>query len=216
MTHPKAPDEWFNQRIIEGNGIFDRDSYELMMSAVKSFRTAIDIGAHVGTWSIPMASHFKQVMSFEPDWVNFKYLLANTSGINNIIKHNIALGAANEWVGMEKGSENSGQSFISTNTKNLSQPILMAALDDYDLSGVDLIKIDTEGFELNVLRGAAFTIAKCSPVIMVELNGLGKRYGIMDSQVKEFLESLSYKLFGKQNKDYVYVRKYDGQTYPLS
>jgi len=208
---PKAPDEWFNKKIQEGNGIFDPKSFNLMMKAVKNFRAALDIGAHVGTWSIGMSKRFESVYAFEPMETNFEYLLKNIKGIENIHPIKFAVGDKYIDVLMGNGKENSGQSHIipkDTRAYNDVNSISMITIDEWlpIACDVDLMKIDVEGYELGVLKGAKETIAKHSPIIQVELNGLSKRYGTEDNDVVNQLESMGYRLFGRENKDYVYIK----------
>ena len=209
MTSPLAPDAWFNKKIQEGGGIFDRKSFDLMMSACKNFRVALDVGAHVGTWSIGMAQKFEQVWAIEPMDINYKYLIDNTKDITNIHTIQTAVGDG-VWSNMRMaaGSQNSGQPHIVTGEEIAVQIIPMTTLDECfpEITHVDLLKIDVEGYELQVLHGGKSLIERCSPVIQVELNGLAKRYNGSDGAVSRHLESIGYKLFGRENKDYVYTR----------
>jgi FkbM family methyltransferase len=216
MTYPICPDKWFSDQIAKGNGIFDRKSFELMLKPVKNFRIALDIGAHVGSWSIGMSEHFEKVLAFEANSTNYEYFKENTKDIKNIESCHIAIGDKDDQiVTIGNGKNNSGQSHIETNPKFSQETIKMFSIDtlmstyEYNMEphaiNIDLIKIDVEGYELPVLRGATETIKRWKPVILLELNGLGKRYGIDDSQVIEYITSLGYTEFGVENKDHVYI-----------
>ena len=206
---PKAPDNWFNHKIRRGDGIFDRKSFEYTISACTKFRTALDIGAHVGTWSLGMAKRFENVLSFEPNEINYQFLKENTRNTENIqIKH-CAMGDKNCHVSMMPGIENSGMSYVSLEQGDVPMMtvdyfIRESGYPVYEKYIIDLIKIDVEGFELPVLMGAKDTIERYKPVIMVELSGHGDRFGFPDKDVQDYLLSLGYTLFGKTNKDYVY------------
>ena len=110
--YPSAPDKWFNDRIARDGGIFDRKSFDLTLSACKKFRVALDIGAHVGTWSIGMSKRFEQVHAFEPEENNFRYLQHNVKDILNIKPINLALGHHEKMVNMCLDGDNSGCSHI--------------------------------------------------------------------------------------------------------
>jgi hypothetical protein len=81
----------------------------------------------------------------------------------------------------------------------------VSRLDSLCINPVDLIKIDVEGFEFDVLLGAQETILRDRPIICLELNGLGKRYGIGDEMTKRTMQRMGYKQVERQNKDYIYA-----------
>jgi FkbM family methyltransferase len=68
-----------------------------------------------------------------------------------------------------------------------------AQLDDFDLGHVGLIKIDAEGSELNVLRGAQRTIAMYRPRLLLEA-WLHNWYADQRLELIKFVESLGYKV----------------------
>ena len=59
-------------------------------------------------------------------------------------------------------------------------------LDDYNFDEVDYLKIDVEGHELKVLKGAIATIEKCNPVIVIEENAI---FSLLDNTRDMFLTS---------------------------
>src|SRR5258706_82750 len=73
--------------------------------------------------------------------------------------------------------------------------IPMITIDSLELPVADYIKIDTEGSELNVLRGAEKTIKRCGPVIIVEQKpGHAQRFGYGEKDALPYLQSLGYSL----------------------
>jgi hypothetical protein len=72
------------------------------------------------------------------------------------------------------------------------------------LVDVDFIQLDIEGFELRALKGAAETITRSHPVIMVEQKGLGERIGDTDTEVVAWLERMGYCARGVINNDHWY------------
>src|SRR5262245_53043870 len=58
-----------------------------------SHRVAVDAGAHVGTWTLPLCGMFKRVWAFEPSLDNFECLLKNTAGCKNLHRIWGALGS---------------------------------------------------------------------------------------------------------------------------
>lgn len=204
----EAPDEWFKQRLKEDDGIFDRASFELCIKVLREhksqFRIALDIGAHVGSWSIGLAQYFQRVHAFEANENNYKFLIKNVySNKINITMYNHALGVISDTASIEnKPEDNSGMGFISAGN-SVSVLRLDQVMEDFN--EIDFMKIDVEGFELFVLMGATKTIDINRPVICLELNGSGERYGITDDTVRSVLKQMRYELVAQQNKDFIYV-----------
>ena len=71
--------------------------------------------------------------------------------------------------------------------------VQMVTLDEFNFTEVDFLKIDCEGFEVFVLRGAIETLKRNKPVIIVEQKpetGMEKNYGIGTKDAVKFLQSL--------------------------
>lgn len=207
MTQIIAPDAWFQREIDAGHGVFDHNSFRLSLFVAKQYRPklrgVIDIGAHCGSWAVGYAKHFKRVWAFEPNPNNYRYLEHNAGKIDNIRIHNVALGAMSAEVQMNPGKDNSGQWHMS---RKRGVPATVKTLDSiYFDEDIDLIKMDAEGFEFDVLLGAVGTIRMHQPVICLEKNGLGLRYGIDDKVIDQLLKRLGYEFVARENKDYVYV-----------
>lgn len=201
----KAPDSFFNNYFANNGDIFDRASYDLCMQHVKDFDIAIDCGAHVGSWTKAMAGRFKHVYAFEPNNINHSFLVENLDGISNVTFSRFAIGDIMALVSMQQGHENSGQSHVISGD-NVAMSYLDERIRHEDHARISFLKLDIEGYELQALMGARSILAQSNPVIMVELNGLGARYGVSDKQVMDYLHALGYNLAGVANKDHVYVR----------
>ena len=86
------------------------------------------------------------------------------------------------------------------------QTVDVVLLDDYQFTDVDFIKIDCEGYELHVLRGAEQTILNNKPVIIVEQKvGKGKKYGYADDAAVKYLKDLGMKVHQVISGDYIMV-----------
>ena len=78
-------------------------------------------------------------------------------------------------------------------------------LDSLGYNDVDFIKIDVEGLEMEVLKGAARTLENVE-YLMIELNGNSERYGSSKKDIKEHLKSLGFKILIKSWPDIVYTK----------
>ena len=78
-------------------------------------------------------------------------------------------------------------------------------LDSLGVKGIDFLKIDVEGLEMEVLKGAEETL-KNVEYIMIELNGNTEKYGSTKKDVKEYLQSLGFKVLIKTWPDIVWFK----------
>jgi FkbM family methyltransferase len=167
MMDRVPPQDYLGRKV----GVYQRDKLEMALSFTPKRRLAVDVGAHVGFWSMWLALEFDQVVAFEPCPEHAECFTRNTSGVK---LHRQALGAAVCETGIARDPENSGKAHVSRNGK----PAEMTTLDSFGFETLDLLKIDVEGFESAVLMGGVETITRCRPVVVVEDNGQGARYDL--------------------------------------
>lgn len=160
-------------RTIESTG----DFYEAeLLADIRSrlffAECAVDVGAHVGNHTLYFSRMLGlRTVSFEPNPRTFALLEANVrdNGVEAMCRlRNAAVGAAaGRAHAIAAADGNSGMSRVESDAAG-EVPLL--CLDD-ELAGearIDLIKIDVEGWELDVLRGAARLIARHRPLLYVE------------------------------------------------
>jgi len=170
-------------------------------------KVALDIGAHVGLWSVDMANHFKELICFEPIKENRECLIKNMSdrGITNYKIHKCALGSKSGTVKLNTNDDNSGNPYID---KNGNEEAQIKTLDMFGFAKIDLIKIDVEGFELEVLKGGEHTIKVCKPIIVLETKEKHyERYGTNFREIKSWLEARNYKIENVINSEAIFVDK---------
>jgi len=143
-------------------GYYQRGALFLAMSTVRRWGTAVDVGGHVGFISRDMAHFFDAVYAFEPQPDNFRCLVENVP--KNVHARNVALGDRPMMVGIHTPEPtNSGAWELCEGNS-----VLMRTLDSFELQDVGLIKIDVQGFEFAVLKGAIETLMKWKPAMLVE------------------------------------------------
>lgn len=160
------------------------------MTHVARFGCAIDVGAHCGLWTRPLAKMFKDIDAFEPREDLSILLCRNLDafGVSNCQVHACALGAENGEIQIRTTPRSSGDSFV---WREGEQGASMTRLDEHRFNApVDFMKIDTEGYEVFVLQGGEQTIRRDHPVILVEQKpGHGARYRIDDLAAVTLLET---------------------------
>ncbi len=162
----------------------------------------IDIGAHIGRYSILLAKNGWSVYSFEPLIQNFKILRFNARMNNvNLNAFNIAVGNTIRRASMFYTKGKFGEASL-IKKQPISQTIYIDKIDNVleNISprGEMILKIDVEGNEYNVILGAKKFIKKFRPIIIVEI---WKEKG---KKVINLLRHLGYRKFGFR---WVYTKK---------
>jgi FkbM family methyltransferase len=130
-------------------------------------KNVVDIGAHIGWYTVALAKRAKHVFSFECSPKSFNYLCANIA-LNEldykVTKYNCALsnetGTTPYYIrDPNDGGGNGISKFEYDNIKNTPHiDVPKNTLDSYNLTNVGFIKIDVEGHEKEVLEGSVETI----------------------------------------------------------
>jgi FkbM family methyltransferase len=134
---------------------------------------AIDVGANHGIYSYALARLGHRVEAFEPQPSCAATLRSWACGRVNL--HEIALsdveGTLPLYIPMIRGVPLSGYATLddpADGCEMLEVPV--RRLDDFGFSDVSFIKVDVEGHEARVLRGASETIQRWGPVLMIEIS----------------------------------------------
>lgn len=163
--------------------------------------TAIDVGGHCGFWSFYLGGNFKRVYAFEPVEI-FRECFKKNIPHGNVELLPVALGNENGFVSMNVELENTGATHVSSNTNDLNK-VELKKLDDYELTDVDFIKIDVEGYENQVVLGAKETLLRNKPIIIVEQKGFSDRFNETQFEAVDTLKSYGAKVIDQVVKDYI-------------
>ena len=193
-------------------------------SILKSGDVAIDVGANYGLYTYNLSNAVGDngfVYAFEPIPYTFRTLnrIIKLFRLNNVqlinkgcsdskgkIKFSVPL--------QENGTISAGLAFIDMDEKNRSTRLNkgehsgtitieseIVKIDDLNYKNVSFMKVDVEGAELMVLKGAIKTIKKSRPVVMIEIEDRWiESYDIKRKDISNFFSELNYQTHYYFNK----------------
>ncbi len=170
----------------EGNTFFyygfcEANLTNFFLRFVDKGMTVVDIGAHVGIYSMlssKLVGETGKVHSFEPTPWTFSLLKENTADMQNVTINNLAVSEKPTSLhfadyGPGYGAYNSAhKDGASLNKKPQHIEVKSISLDDYISQNnltPDLIKIDAEGFESHILKGATKVLKEIRPLLVLEV-----------------------------------------------
>ncbi|WP_232470779.1 FkbM family methyltransferase [Caballeronia hypogeia] len=185
---------------------------------------AIDGGANIGVHSIEWARHMHgwgKVLSFEAQEIVY-YALAGNLALNNCLNARARLAALGDTLGeivipqpdyYSAGSFGSLELRETNNVLGIGQNVSydpekgvavpMINIDSLKLERLDFLKIDVEGMEMDVLRGAVGTLKRCAPILLVEtIKG-------DETSIREFLSAAGYADFYRVHPNALVISERD-------
>lgn len=193
---------WFwrrKYRILQRLGE-SKPEVQLVRSLCDPDRVSLDIGAAVGEFTIAMLTASRSVIAFEPRPKPARALTAMFDAVGSTVRvEAVALSSDRPVVTKMRVLESDpGRSTIdSDNALNDADgsrvgtiEVQVRRLDDLQLDDVGFVKIDVEGHELAVLRGAADTLKRNRPTLFIEAEERHHRHAV--AAVTEFLAGLGY------------------------
>lgn len=184
-----------------------------LYNLVNESNIVFDIGANIGEVTLNFAKIVGDsgtVFSFEPESNNYKKLENNIklNSFKSIVLNNIGLADKNSLLKIYNIEErNCGMNRILDNgpENDFLGEIEVVKLDEYiannNISKVDLVKIDVEGYEYNVLKGSNSLLKELHPILFIELddNNL-KMQGDCALDLIKLLCNLNYSILHAENK----------------
>lgn len=176
-----------------------------------NFKFFIDVGANVGQTALQIRKAFPDAVihSVEPIQETYVILQKNTKG-KNVLTHNIALGSKNEIieVKIDKGNSNSSINSLQNEKNDIVsgdfqiEKIQVVATTSFcrkhGITHIDYLKIDTEGFDLEVIKGAKELLEENAIGFVeaeVSMNS-GNTFHVGFNEVSKYMEAHNYLLFG--------------------
>lgn len=161
-------------RSMYNYGEYNPDETEMIISLASG--RCLDIGANIGVISQALIASGYSVEAFEPQPEIFNLLVENCASMSLLesghYEYNVAVGAEAGFAKMPKVyysvKNNFGGLGIGTPSiyGNIQVPVV--TIDSYEYQDVGFMKVDVEGYELEVLQGATETINRCKPIMYLE------------------------------------------------
>ncbi|MEQ9112246.1 MAG: FkbM family methyltransferase [Rhodospirillaceae bacterium] len=168
------PPRLYAQYLVRKNLRKGEAELRILKDIVPADRAALDVGANKGIYTWLLADLATHVHAFEPNPKAYQWL--NRALPQNVSTYPLAL---SDMAGQaplflpQRGSGYSNQMGSLNSNKAESPhaaiPVEVRTLDSFAFENVGFIKIDVEGFEAEVLRGAEETLKQCKPTLLIEL-----------------------------------------------
>lgn len=196
--------EWMRRvnRVIEGRLTYQFHKLEAALEYVERWGVAVDVGAHCGLWAMHLARRFARVEAFEPVPEHRECFVANVRS-PHVRLHACALGAAAGSVRLRQNGESTGDTCVIADGEGIEAEC--RRLDDCALDALDFLKIDCEGYELEVIQGGIGTLRRCRPVVVVEQKParLERNFGRGGTPAVDLLRELGAQVMREISGDYI-------------
>lgn len=166
---------------------------------IKEGDVIVDIGANIGNVGIKAASMCKDNLVFmiEAHPRIYNYLLKNIefNHLDNIKPFNFALGNTN--IGNIRFTDNISDDINSVNINNLTGiDVEIRTLDSIiEIKKIDFIKIDVEGYELEVFKGGHNSLLAAQCILFESWESHFIRYGTSSIEVHDFLRNYGFGIY---------------------
>jgi FkbM family methyltransferase len=202
------------EKELDSAGQYQKNNRDYTLTYVKDFNSiAIDVGANIGFWSLPLSKRFTQVHAFEPFDLNAECFKQNLESRDNVVLHEVALSNIAYSTDLYISAKSCGHPSLDPDnvTKGGSVPIQVKTLDSYQFKNVGYIKVDVQGTEKNVVLGAIDTLVNNDVTIVLELpvNPSRKHYQkelTYHREISAILKDIGYNLHGQFKKEAVFCR----------
>ena len=201
-------DRYIGKRVALGK--YEPYETKLILRQVKAGDVVVDVGANIGYYTILLADKVEKsgkVYAFEPDITSFEILKKNIkeNNLKNVVAVNAAVGSKVGKLKLHKSKDNLGDHKLYGDGKNIEE-IKIIKLDDYlaDIK-IDLIKVDTQGWDPEVIKGSEKLIKKNKPVIFMEYSPASYKVAkLNEKEMMKFLRKIYPKIWWINEWLYIY------------
>ncbi len=179
------------------------DDVTILRSLVKPGSIVVDIGANVGTISLPLSYHVTnngKVIAIEASPTTYTYLHGNITfnQIENIVPMNVAIGEEEGELYFSNISSDDMNKVVERGQKgSVKVPVttLDTIVDNLQLDHIRLLKIDIEGYELLALKGGMKALEITEIIFLESWERHFENYGYSTKDVIEFFHKNGFAVF---------------------
>ena len=206
----------FEKRIKRSIKNNDEKELQLLKKIIIPETDTIDIGVYRGVYSYEMAKYSKMVHAFEPNPIIFKDIELNLGKIiKNINLYNFALSDKENKVLLKVPIRNKNydksnyEEYFQMGRATIHEQNVMGDIETFEIKSkkldnftfsnrISFIKIDVEGHEMSVIKGAENTIKQYKPTLLVEIEEKHSKQKVLESI--NYINSLGYESFFYDNE----------------
>jgi FkbM family methyltransferase len=184
-------------RALDKYGEVSRSEVIFLSQLIRPGMTILDVGANIGSLTLPFARLVRpggRVIAFEPQRIVYQMLCGNLAlnAIDNVIAHNSAVGHQGGSISVPAIDYTQPENFggVSVGAAAEGETVPLVTIDSLTLHRCEFVKIDVEGMELDVLKGAKDTLQRFRPRLYVENDRAEKSPALIDH-----LLALDYRLY---------------------
>ena len=186
-------------------GLTEPETRHLLANYLRPGMVMFDVGAYIGQFSL-VASRLVpdlRVFAFEPTPSVFAQMKRNMhlNACRSVTCVNMAVsdapGTARLFSYPGSADQNSLRRVSAESTSSLEVHVtsIDAFSKEHNPDRLDVLKIDVEGNELSVLKGARETLSRFKPFLIIEISRHQRTYGYTGADIKALLSDLSYDCF---------------------
>jgi FkbM family methyltransferase len=195
------PNDLFVGQSLDLYGEFSQQEVDLYTRIIRKRDVVVEVGAHIGTLTIPLARLVAvhgaagpgAVFAFEPQRILYQLLNANLAlnRVRNVHAQQVAIGQKTGFLRLPEINYRKRDNFGGYSMMDAGpERVRVVTIDSLRLRRLNFLKIDAEGMETKVLMGAKRTIVRCRPIIYCE-NDRKKK----SARLIECLKAMGYTMY---------------------
>ena len=174
IKHIIIPSKLYIRRLVLKEWIKGRTDIKFLKYLINKNHNSLDIGAYKGVYTYFISKYSRMVYAFEPNPKSYKILKRTVDKNVKVLPYALSDKSSYNFLKIPKGKKgysNQGGSIRNVKLdKNYGKlKIETKKIDDLKLKNIGFIKIDAEGVELKVLKGAKKLIKKYKPNLLIEI-----------------------------------------------
>jgi FkbM family methyltransferase len=175
-----AQDQGVSWHVIDGHTLWEPELVQIFEREIRGGQHVLDVGANLGLHTILLSQHLARlnrggkVIAMEPHPELAPLNRLNCAGLPNVEclpkAASDAGGSLFHMPGILTNANAGGVGVVAEWHAGLL-PVESVTIDSLELDDLEFMKVDVEGHELRCIRGAAETIRRCRPIMVVEILG---------------------------------------------